>query len=234
VTGVQTCALPISTAFANGKFVGPGGTMFGGNPSQRGDMQALIAAVLLDPEARRGDVASSTNNLDGHLREPVLLTTSILRSFNATTNSNNTLVYVALNMGGEFLFYSDTVFNFYSPLYQVPSILTPQAAQPLSGPEFQIYTSASSLSRVDWVKNIFFGLDPSTTFSRSPYAALASNDPGAMIDALNAQLLHSTMSDAMRTQVLNAVNAVSSSDPVNRTNTAAYLIASSPQYQVQR
>jgi uncharacterized protein (DUF1800 family) len=218
----------VANAFAGGSFPSPsGGAPFG--DGKRGNMQALIAAVLLDPEARRGDDPATENPLDGHLREPVLLTTTTLRAFGANTSSNNTLVYLALGMGGEFLFYSPSVFNFFSPLYQIP--LT---QPPLGGPEFQIYTSASSLTRIDWVKAIFFGLDPSTQVNLSPYVSLASNDAGTMLDAMNLQLLHGTMSGAMRTAVLNAVNAVPASDPTTRLETAAYLITSSPQYQVQR
>jgi hypothetical protein len=218
----------VAKAFANGKFISPSsGLQFG--DGNRGSMQALIAAVLLDPEARRGDDPATKNDLDGHLREPVLLTTSVLRAFGASTSSNNTLVFLALGMGGEFLFYSPSVFNFFSPLYQIP--LT---QPPLGGPEFQIYTSASSLTRIDWVKAIFFGLDPRTQINLSPYISLASNDAGTMVDAMNLQLLHGTMSGAMRTAVLNAVNVVNASDPTTRVETAAYLITSSPQYQVQR
>ena len=47
----------------------------------RGDMKAVITTILLDPEAR-GDVKNDPNY--GHLREPVLLMTSLLRAFNAT------------------------------------------------------------------------------------------------------------------------------------------------------
>jgi len=55
-----------------------------------------------------------------------------------------------------------------------------------------------------------------------------------MVDAMNLQLLHGTMSGQMKTQILNAVSAVPSSDPMGRAQTAAYLVVSSSQYQVQR
>jgi uncharacterized protein (DUF1800 family) len=219
----------VANAFKNGTFTSNGVNF--GVSGDRGNMQALIAAVLLDPEARRGDDPATEKPLDGHLREPVLLTTSVLRAFGASTSSDNTLVFLASGMGGELLFYSPSVFNFFSPLYQIP--LTQPA---LSGPEFQIYTSASSLSRIDWVKAIFFGLDPRTQINLSPYVSLASNDPGTMVDAMDLQLLHGTMSEfpGMRAAILTAVSAVPASDPTTRVETAAYLITSSPQYQVQR
>lgn len=218
-----------ANAFRSGTFTSNGKTFGGGT---RGDMQALIAAVLLDPEARRGDDPSTENPLDGHLREPVLFATNVLRAFHATTSSNNGLVYLAADMGGQTVFYSPSVFNFFSPLFNIP-----QTQPPLSGPEFQIFTSASSLSRVNDIEALIFftsGVDPGTTIDLTAYISLATNDPGTMVDAMNLQLLHGTMSSDMRTAVLSAVNAVAADDPTNRAYTAAYLITSSPQYQVQR
>jgi uncharacterized protein (DUF1800 family) len=226
----------VANAFATGKFTS-NGAPFG--DSTRGNMQALIAAVLLDPEARRGDDPTTENPVDGHLREPVLFVTNVLRAFHGTTDPNNSIVYLALDMGGEFLFNSGSVFNFFSPLYDIPAadFNTPPAS-PLSGPEFQIFTSASSLTRVNDIEGVLFSptFSGNTQIDLSAYAAIAGNDSnlGTMVDAMNLQLLHGTMSAAMRTAILTAVGVVPSSDPMGRARTAAYLIASSSQYQVQR
>jgi hypothetical protein len=229
----------VANAFAGGKFTSPTSGMSFGD-STRGNMQALIAAVLLDPEARRGDDSTTENPLDGHLREPVLYVTNVLRAFHGTTDANNFLVYVALDMGGEFLFNSGSVFNFFSPLYEIPAadFNTPPVS-PLSGPEFQIFTSASSLSRVNDIEGAIFNssVDGSSThIDLSAYAVIAGNDNdlGTMVDAMNLQLLHGTMSAPMRTAILTAVSAVPSSDPLDRARTAAHLIVSSSQYQIQR
>jgi uncharacterized protein (DUF1800 family) len=214
----------VANAFASGTFTSNGKTFGGGN---RGDMQALIAAVLLDPEARRGDNSATENPIDGHLREPVLLLTNILRDFNATTDGQN-LVFVASNIG-QTLFNAGSVFNFYSPTFAVPLV-----QPPIFGPEFQLFTTASSLNRVNTVEAaIFSSLSPGTVIDMSQMTALA-NDPPTMVEALNQQLLHGTMNDPMRTQILNAVSAVDPSMPLARAQTAAYLIVSSSQYQVQR
>jgi len=216
-----------AAAFAAGTFTSNGVT-FG--DSTRGNMQALIAAVLLDPEARRGDDPANENPLDGHLREPVLFLTSVLRSFHATTGANNTLRWL---MRGEFVFYPESVFNFFSPLYNIP--LT---QPPLRGPEFQIFTSASSLTRIDDIKLAIFSdtFAVNTQIDLSAYASIAGNDGdlGTMVDAMSLRLLHGTMTDAMKTEILTAVQAVPNSDPLGRARTAAYLIVSSSQYQVQR
>jgi uncharacterized protein (DUF1800 family) len=229
----------VANAFKNGTFMSNGVTF--GAVGDRGNMQALIAAVLLDPEARQGDVLATENPVDGHLREPVLFLTNVIRAFHGTTDATNTIVYFGSDMGGEFLFNSGSVFNFFSPLYAIPDAdFTTPPASPLSGPEFQIFTSASSLARVNDIENVMFSpvFSNSTQIDLSAYAAIAGNDNdlGTMVDAMDLQLMHGTMSEfpGMRAAILTAVSAVPSSDPLDRARTAAYLIVSSSQYQVQR
>jgi uncharacterized protein (DUF1800 family) len=227
----------VANAFKNGSFTSNGVNF--GVAGDRGNMQALIAAVLLDPEARRGDLPATENPVDGHLREPVLFLTNVIRAFHGTTDATNTIVYFGQDMGGEFLFNSGSVFNFFSPLYNIPDAdFTTPPASPLSGPEFQLFTSASSLARVNDIENVMFSpvFSNSTQIDLSAYAAIAGNDNdlGTMVDAMSLQLLHGTMSAPMRTAILTAVSAVSSGDPLGRARTAAYLIVSSSQYQIQR
>src|ERR1044071_8045747 len=80
----------------------------------RGDLKAVITSILLDPEAR-GDVKTDPNY--GHLREPVLLMTSVLRAFNATDSSKTDGVLVAQGATnfssslGQIVFNPPTVFS---------------------------------------------------------------------------------------------------------------------------
>ena len=229
----------VANAFASGSFTSPSNGLTFGMANDRGNMQALIAAVLLDPEARRGDDPATENLVDGHLREPVLFLTNVIRAFHGTTDGTNTIVYFGPDMGGEFLFNSGSVFNFFSPLYNIPEAdFTTPTASPLSGPEFQIFTSASSLTRVNDIEGAIFSQTFSgiTQIDLSAYASIAANDNdlGTMVDAMNLQLLHGTMIPAMRMAVLNAVIAVPGGDPLGRARTAAHLIVSSSQYQIQR
>jgi uncharacterized protein (DUF1800 family) len=214
----------VANAFAAGTFTSNGVTFGTG---QRGDMQALLAAVLLDPEARRGDSSTTENPLDGHLREPTLLMTNVLRQLNGTTDGQN--IFFSAGSIGQQVFYAASVFNFYPPLAAVP--LT---QPPLFGPEFALFNTASTLNRANLIEAmIFFSISSGTQVDLSAIAAM-SNDPPTMIEALNQQLLHGTMSTTMQSAILNAVSAVPSSNPLMRAQTAAYLIMSSSQYQVQR
>jgi hypothetical protein len=72
-----------------------------------------------------------------------------------------------------------------------------------------------------------------TALDLAPLQALAGN-PAALVDSLDALLLHGTMSSEMRTSIIAAVNAVAASNPLKRARTALYLVASSSQYQVER
>jgi uncharacterized protein (DUF1800 family) len=214
----------VATAFANGVY-NSGGKTFGNG--QRGDMKALIASMLLDTEARRGDNSATENLADGHLREPVLLLTNVLRAFNVTTDGVN-LEFVASPLG-QFVFYSPSVFNFYSPEYKIP--LT---SPPLFGPEFQLFTTSSTLNRANTLEGAMFTQVADGTRINFGVLPTLANDPPTLVEVLNRQLLHGTMSPAMKTAILNAVNVVPNSNPVARVQTAAYLIISSSQYQVQR
>jgi hypothetical protein len=66
------------------------------------------------------------------------------------------------------------------------------------------------------------------------YELEAAGDATALLDDLNNRLMHGTMTDALRTIVLNAVTMIAETDPTSRVQEAIYLIGSSSQYQVER
>ena len=114
----------------------------------RGDMQAVIKAILLDPEAR--DPAKMSDPTFGKLREPFLRCVNLAHSFNASAQSG----YYALDS-----FYLDhveepqrspSVFNFYLPNYSPPGMLN-QAG--LFAPEFQIINAGSAISGPNYFLN---------------------------------------------------------------------------------
>jgi uncharacterized protein (DUF1800 family) len=192
----------------------------------RGDMKAVITAILMDPEARRGDDPATTVGTDGHLQEPILYMTGLLREFGATSDGSN-LAYYGSNMGQEALF-SPSVFNFYSPSYVIPGTT-------MYGPEFQILTTATSLNRVNWVNSFVFGsIGSGTTVDFSSYATQASN-PSALLGSLNTLMLHGSMSSDMQSSILTAMQAVptGSKQGLQQAEAAIYLIGTSSQYQVQ-
>src|SRR5205085_7316799 len=107
-------------------YVGRCASAFADNGSgARGDMKAVITSILLDPEAR-GDVKTDPNY--GHLREPVLLMTSLLRAFNATDSSKTDGVLVSnsptnfANALGQNVFNAPTVFSYLPADYNLPGM----------------------------------------------------------------------------------------------------------------
>ena len=222
-------------------YVGRCSAAFANNGSGvRGDIKAVITAILLDPEAR-GDVKSDPNY--GHLREPVLLMTHLLRAFNAVTDG----VLVTNNSGassfttplGQNVFDPPTVFSYFPADFGLPGTS-------LLGPEFGILDTSTTYARTNLMNTLFLqntgipGIPPSgtnrptgTQINYSAYQAMAGT-PQTLVDALNAKLMHGTMSAAMNANIVATVTAISSGDPAGRTRTAIYLVATSAQYQVER
>ena len=192
----------------------------------RGDMKSVITAILMDAEARRGDDPASAVGTDGHLQEPILYMTGLLRAFGATSDGSN-LGYYGNGMGQEAL-YAPSVFNFYSPNFVIPGTT-------MYGPEFQILTTATSLNRVNWVNNFVYGsLGSGTTVNFSSYATQAAN-PSALLSSLNTLMMHGSMSADMQSTILTAMQAVpaGSKQGMQEAQAAIYLIGTSWQYQVQ-
>jgi hypothetical protein len=57
---------------------------------------------------------------------------------------------------------------------------------------------------------------------------------GLLVDTLNREMLHGSMSPPVRAQILDAIAAVAANNKLKRAQTALYLVATSPQFQVQR
>jgi uncharacterized protein (DUF1800 family) len=213
----------VGQAFASGKFNSYGS-------GQRGDMQATVASILLDAEARRGDSATTTVPGDGKLREPIVMMVSIARAFHATTNGSGYESRGA-NLDQD-IFNPPTVFNFFPP-----DSLIPQTT--LNGPEFAIFNTNTSLARVNFINSaVYGGFNSSNKLDFTP--VITAGTPDQMAAWLNTLLLHGTMSDPMKQSILTAIAAITTASPpttsdlTNQAKTAIYLVAASSQYQVQR
>jgi uncharacterized protein (DUF1800 family) len=224
----------VSQAFASGTFTGGGGTFGSG---QRGDMRAVLAAILLDDEARRGDTLPPNDPQvanDGKLKEPILFISGVYRAIGAISNGAS-LSQPRGTLMGQRLLYPPTVFSYFPPDYGIPGTS-------LLGPEFNIQTSSTTFERVNFLNTIIFSSLGGTTVNFDPFASLATNpdSPGQLYDVLSVLFLRGTMSAEFRDSLRRAVNAVPASNPPTqdqlraRARTAIYLVAASPQYQVQR
>jgi uncharacterized protein (DUF1800 family) len=196
----------------------------------RGDLSAVVKAILTDTEARGDAPASATF---GHLREPALYLTAAMRQLGGT--SDGVYLRSAVSAMGEPIYSSPSVFNFYPPSFVLPG--TQQLA-----PEFGIQNAATALARVNFLNTVIMGTgataDPTVTGSigthidLTPFASPPS--ASALIDQLNTLLMHGSLASDAATVIATAVGAQSSADPLAAARTAGYLIVSSPQYQVER
>ena len=203
----------------------------------RGDLGAVVRALLLDPEAR-GDVKTDPNY--GHLREPALFVANILRAFNVRsanglTTSDGYLNPQVVPMDQD-VFRPPSVFSYYPPDYLAPGTTD------VLGPEFGILSATTALRRANFVNTIVYSLinaganaPNGTSIDQSGLQALAGN-PTALVAELDRILLHGTMNTSMRDSIVTAVNAVpaGTNQLRDRARAALYLVATSSQYQVQR
>lgn len=222
-------------------YVGRCAAVFANNGSGvRGDLKAVITSILLDPEAR-GDLKNDPNY--GHLREPVLFMTNLLRTFNATSDgvlASTPFSYT--NDLGQNLFNPPTVFSYYPADYGLPGTN-------LFGPEFGVLDTSTTYKRTNFVNTLFLanggnGIPISnpnrpsgTQTNYASYQALAGT-PQQLVDALNTRMMHGTMPAAMNTNIVATItgitNANATTQAQQRTQTAIYLVATSAQYQVER
>jgi uncharacterized protein (DUF1800 family) len=196
----------------------------------RGNMAAVIRAVLLDPEAR----ASSLPNA-GQLREPALFVAGVTRALGGS--SDGVFLNQASNLEGQQVFNSPTVFNFYPPDYPLPD-----NTNGLVAPQFGIENTATALARWNFLNAILYGTikpDPSvagatgTSIDLSPWLPLSSNVP-ALIDSLDTLLSGASLDSASRAKIQKAVEALPATDALARVRSAAFLIAAAPQTLIQR
>lgn len=189
----------------------------------RGDLKAVIRAILLDQEARSGDPPAVPAANEGHLREPAFYVPALLRGLGASVAVDNTLPQFIAKQG-QTLYAPPSVFSYFSPGYRI-------ADGKLLGPEFQIQSPSVSMLRADMVNALVNGGIKGVTFDQTPFTSLAAM-PDSLLDYLSALLFHGQMPDDMRATIKTAMAAAPTG--AMKARAAIYLAASSSQYQVER
>jgi uncharacterized protein (DUF1800 family) len=199
----------------------------------RGNMKAVISAILLDAEARAWPTAGGITK--GMLRESFLRRVQLARAFDA---SNLAGTYPISDGGapddfGQRPLSSPTVFNFFLPDHQPNGII---ANAGLYAPEFQIVTTVTAITSANALRGQIRGVmnnDPNDALEvrldLRDEVALAS-DPYALVNRLNLLLMYGAMSNPMRQVLVHAVEQLP--DPEERVRTALQLIVIAPEYAV--
>ena len=204
---------PAYVARVSAAFINNGGGV-------RGDLAAVVRAVLLDPEALNPSMVEH-----GRLKDPVLHVIGFGRALGATISDPASFQNVFSNLSQRVLTPA-TVFSFYPPTALIPGQTT------YFGPEFQLYPPALAIQRANFIYGIITGQYGSAyAIDRAPFQA-AAGDPAALVDMVNQRLMMGRMSSQLRQVLITATAAVPASDPSQRAIGAIYLAAISSEYTV--
>jgi hypothetical protein len=204
----------------------------------RGDMTAVITAIIMDPEARAGDTqtgdqAESNPAVDGgHLREPLLWTVNLVRALGATqTKPADAYPFVSfmssLGSLGEAPFNQGSVFNYFPPQYVIPQTS-------INAPEFGLENTSTIVPRLSLANNIIHNGAAGLTVDLSATSAIGqqAGNPAALADYLGMLFMHSQMATDMRSDLITAISAIPATDPQSRAEVAVYLVVTSSQYKI--
>lgn len=211
-----------------------------------GDLGAVVRAVLLDPEAGFNAAPPPAPFVFGKVREPLLKLTALFRYYHAAAPDGLYALGPSNNQTGYFGAYGQvplgapSVFNFYVPDYLPPGEFGDAG---LFAPELQIINAVSAFTTANDLRNraVAYLGNPANTDSTvavdlTPLAALA-NDPGALIRQLDHDLTCGSMSDYMKTTLVDMVTQLPSTDPNGpngRVTAALKVLLDSPEFAVQK
>ena len=203
----------------------------------RGNLAAVVKAILLDTEARNAGTASSY----GKLREPVLRVAHWMRAFAAKSTTGDFTMASELRNESQQALSAPSVFGYYRPGYVPP---TPSfAATGLTAPELQIVDEGSVAAWVNMAQAMSsdgigwsgVGRDVIGNIDADLALSQAGNYSGAL-DSLNLLLFAGQMSAGLRTAIADAVSNVPGNtlaSHTNRVRLGLFLALASNEYQVQ-
>jgi len=221
----------------------------------RGDLSAVVKAILLDDEARHCSWIEDATS--GKMREPMMRYIQILKAFNATNQSGKmwSVGWLADELG-QHPMASSSVFNFFLPSY-APS--GPVSDSSLVAPEFELLNSAMAIKYINLISDMFFGEtymesvtmahpdeigypwwdmgfespEDKVSLNFDDEITLAANDVHAMVDRLNILLAGGTASSETLDTISTLVD-LEGLAPADRVKVAVYLLLISPDYIIQK
>jgi uncharacterized protein (DUF1800 family) len=210
----------------------------------RGNLQAVISEILLDPEARDSST-DFANTQYGKVREALLRYAEWARAFTAQSRTGS------FDIGstedpiwglGEMSLRSPTVFNWFAPGFVPPGTSIAQAN--LVAPEMQMTNVTTVVGYLNYMQtaigsNAIGGPDMFASYETE--MSLAST-PTALLDRINLLLMAGEMDTTLYGQILSAINAIDipsgDQNAINaalagRVETAIYLTMASPAFAAQ-
>jgi uncharacterized protein (DUF1800 family) len=201
----------------------------------RGDLKAVIRAILLDWEARSTDVLGQPGY--GKVREPIVRFVALLRALNAQPPADGRFRYYwqasaewGLNQAP---LQAPTVFNFFEPTYAQPG---PIADGGLVAPELQIINETSVFGSANFLRSVLEGYADDDSYVTLDYSYLTSaGNNTVLLDRVNLLFYAGQMSSETRTIFATALaDPDFPNQPIERALTLVWLVSLSPEFIVQR
>lgn len=233
----------VASAFEAGRYNLPDGTIVG--TGQRGDMRALISAVLLDANAvRTPDITPADF---GKVSEPMIRFFQWARAF-GETNPDVADEYNLENLSrdlGQHPFGSPSVFNFFRPGYIAPNTKT--GTQSLTMPELQIVNESTAIGYINFINSFIYGWSANRSGSivagvTPDYAVIENlaSDPTALVDKLDLILTGNQLHAATKTRIIALLaeipdqNGTDNSGAFSRLAVATSMVMTAPETMVQK
>jgi uncharacterized protein (DUF1800 family) len=198
----------------------------------RGDLSAVIRAILLDPGARETGDSPDT----GKQREPYLRLVALVRAFNGKANNKDGVFEVAYldDLIGQEPGSAPSVFNFYPPDYVPPGLI---GNAHMVAPEFRIADAVTCISVPNFLRDCIFqgsigrwGKNILLDFTHETQIA---GKPNLLIERLSLLLTGDRMSPETRAIIRNAVEQIPESQAEDRVKLAVYLTSICAESAVQ-
>ena len=200
----------------------------------RGDLGAVVEAILLDDEAR----PAVPIELDGKIKEPLLRLTQLWRAYDATSQSGRYPLGFAYIVFGQGPLQAPHVFNFYSPFYAPPGEIRNNN---FVAPELEIATEYLNTFTTNYMFYQTFvlnstnqNLESDDVFINFEAEMALSADTDLLIDTVAEKLLAGQISDTLRTEIAGMLALIPDTDTAVRTAETIYFIVTSPEFAYQR
>ena len=199
----------------------------------RGDLGAVVKAILLDEEAR----PAIRMDLDGKIKEPLLRLTQLWRAYDAISQSGRYPYNFAYIIFGQGPLQAPHVFNFFSPFFAPPGEIRDSG---LVAPELEIATEYLNTFVTNYMFGQTFGLNSTNpnlreddVFINFESEMLIAADIDQLIDSVAGKLLGGEISATLRNEIAGMLALVPETDTVVRAAETIYLIVTSPEYAYQ-
>ena len=188
----------------------------------RGDLGAVVQAILLDPEARAGDTTAVAAS-DGFLQDPLLWEAFVMNVLQQT-QWDGQVIYLPGNLGQNF-WHPVSVFSFYPAQFTIPGTTT-------NSPEWALQNNITQLHRSQYLYGILTGQTSgfSTAYQAGSWLYTGFFTVPDLIDAMNHQMFHGQMPAATQAAILSYCSGIS--DPNQAFTDAIFLALNSDSFNV--